>query len=223
MVKSRNHGTEAGPRSKLPPNLRTLNSEDTRTSHASASGLGWQLLRDQLELYLLHAGARCGSAWNVTDDMGKSKILVVDDNQVVLKAMEQKLRSEGFDVTKAAEAAEAFECARYDPPDLILLDINFPPDVAHGGRVVWDGFSIAKWIRQRVMGFNAPIIMITATDVSQLRDKVMDAGVAGIFQKPINPKSLLMAIQNALNARKSSPPKTASSPALQTNTVRILE
>src|ERR1700712_4363037 len=57
------------------------------------------------------------------------KILVVDDNPVVLKAFELKLKALGFQVLIAAEGATAVSLARQERPDLIVLDINFPPDV----------------------------------------------------------------------------------------------
>ena len=57
------------------------------------------------------------------------KILVVDDNPVVLKAFELKLKALGFTVLTATEGASAVSTARQQQPDLIVLDINFPPDV----------------------------------------------------------------------------------------------
>ena len=63
------------------------------------------------------------------------KILVIDDNIVFLKAMSMKLRALGYDVLTAVDGAAAVSTVRRIKPDLILLDLNFPPDVAHGGGV----------------------------------------------------------------------------------------
>src|SRR5690242_5558332 len=68
----------------------------------------------------------------------RKRILVVDDNKVILKAMAMKLKSSGYEVLMAEDGSEAVSTARQQKPDLILLDINFPPDVAHGGGVAWD-------------------------------------------------------------------------------------
>ena len=59
------------------------------------------------------------------------KILVVDDNEVILKTLSLKLGSAGYSVVTAIDGSAAVACARREKPDLILLDISFPPDVAH--------------------------------------------------------------------------------------------
>src|SRR5581483_10883936 len=53
------------------------------------------------------------------------KILVVDDNPVVVRALELKLKSSGFSVITAADGAEGVRAARKEKPELIVLDINF--------------------------------------------------------------------------------------------------
>ena len=72
------------------------------------------------------------------------KILVVDDDPVILKALTLKLDSEGYTVVKAVDGADALRVLQDEKPDLVLLDINYPPDVAHGGGVPWDGFLLMR-------------------------------------------------------------------------------
>ncbi len=67
------------------------------------------------------------------------KILVVDDNEVILKTISLKLQAAGYRAVTALDGAEAVASVRKDSPDLILLDISFPSDV---GGVEWDGFRI---------------------------------------------------------------------------------
>ena len=76
------------------------------------------------------------------------KILIVDDNEVILKTLSLKLTSAGYAVLTAIDGSAAVAAARRDKPDLILLDLSFPPDVAHGGGVPWDGFLIINWLRR---------------------------------------------------------------------------
>jgi response regulator RpfG family c-di-GMP phosphodiesterase len=59
--------------------------------------------------------------------IGPKKILVVDDNIVFLKAMSLKLRTSGYEVITAVDGASAVSSVRKLKPDLILLDLNFPP------------------------------------------------------------------------------------------------
>ena len=72
---------------------------------------------------------------------------------VVVKALEMKLKASGYDVLTAEDGSSAVATARKERPDLIVLDISFPPDVAHGGGVPWDGFLIMGWLRR----LNVPI------------------------------------------------------------------
>jgi len=55
------------------------------------------------------------------------KILVVDDNPVTLKALSLALEPKGYEVFTAVDGPEAFTIVRREKPDLILLDIFFPP------------------------------------------------------------------------------------------------
>jgi CheY-like chemotaxis protein len=105
--------------------------------------------------------------------LGRSrKILVVDDNPVVLKAFELKLKALGFQVLIASEGATAVSLARQERPDLIVLDINFPPDVGSSG-LQWDGFNIMQWMQRFQEVANIPVIIITSSDPSKLKDKAI--------------------------------------------------
>jgi len=126
------------------------------------------------------------------------KILVVDDSIVILKTLSMKLKSSGYHVLTAADGATAVSTVRRERPDLILLDITFPPDVAHGGGVPWDGFLIINWLRRMDEAKDIPIILITGTDPAQFKDRAVEAGVAGYFQKPINNDELLATIRQTL-------------------------
>src|SRR5438105_2044489 len=65
------------------------------------------------------------------------KVLVVDDNKVILKTLSLKLSANGYAIVTAEDGAAAVRAVRSEKPDLILLDVSFPPDVAHGGGVPW--------------------------------------------------------------------------------------
>src|SRR3954462_4681091 len=75
------------------------------------------------------------------------KILIADDNVVVLKTVAIKLKSVGYEVRTAMDGSTAISCVRRERPDLIILDINFPADGARGGGISWDGFLILDWLR----------------------------------------------------------------------------
>ena len=93
--------------------------------------------------------------------MNPKKILIVDDNLVIRKTIGMKLKTNGYQVLEAADGSSAVSIARHERPDLVLLDISFPPDVAHGGGVAWDGFLIMNWLRRMDEAKDIPIIIIT--------------------------------------------------------------
>ena len=90
------------------------------------------------------------------------KILVVDDNDIIVKTISVKLKSAGFQVFTAAEGAEAVAIVRKQKPDLIVLDISFPPDVAG---VPWDGFRIMDWLHRVDDSKKIPVIVIDRKSV----------------------------------------------------------
>lgn len=126
------------------------------------------------------------------------KILVVDDNKVILKTVLQTLTTKGYQVTTAIGGPEALSAVRREKPDLILLDLAFPPDAANVGGPLQDGFFIIQWLRRTPETENIPIIMISATDPEKFKDRAQSAGVFASFHKPIDPNKLLAAIQTAL-------------------------
>src|SRR6516164_6083537 len=83
-------------------------------------------------------------------------ILVIDDSPVLQRALVIKLRGYGYDVMTAEDGSAAVAAVGRMKPDLILLDINFPPDVANGGGLGWDGFLILQWLRRRREAFDTP-------------------------------------------------------------------
>lgn len=126
------------------------------------------------------------------------KILVVDDDPVILKTVGVKLSKAGFEVVTGHDGAEAITTARKENPDVIVLDINFPPDVA----VAWDGIGVMKWLQRMENGQTPPIIIITGSQQEHLREKALAAGALAFFQKPIDNESLIALINKTLDLRR---------------------
>jgi two-component system, chemotaxis family, chemotaxis protein CheY len=133
--------------------------------------------------------------------VGRGKrILIVDDDPVIIKTTSAKLKAHGYEVGAALDAAEAMSAVRQDKPDLILLDITFPPDVAHGGSVDWDGFKIISWLQRMDEAKDIPIIVITGGDPSKYRDRALNIGAAAFFNKPIQHDELLTVIRQIIGS-----------------------
>ena len=130
--------------------------------------------------------------------MNRKKILVVDDNPVILKTVSMKLTANGYDVVTAEDGAGAVSTVRKEKPDLILLDLSFPPDVGHGGGVPWDGFLIMSWLQRLEEAKKIPIIVITGGDPAKNKDRALAAGAVSFFHKPIDNDALLTIIRQTL-------------------------
>ncbi len=144
--------------------------------------------------------------------MSRTKILIVDDSVIIQKTLSMKLSSQGYDVVAAEDGGTAVSAARCERPDLILLDIGFPPDVAHGGGVAWDSFLIMNWLKRLDEAKDIPIIIITGGDPATLKDRCLAAGAIGFFHKPFDNDELLAAIAQALGgARAQAQPQPVRS------------
>jgi tubulin-specific chaperone A len=132
--------------------------------------------------------------------VNRKTILIVDDDRVVQATLSAKLKSVGYDVLEADDGAAAVSTVRRQKPDLILLDISFPPDVAHGGGVPWDGFLILNWLRRLDEGKDVPVIFITGSDPAKYKSRALAAGAVSYFQKPVATDQLLALIAKELTA-----------------------
>lgn len=135
-------------------------------------------------------------------DRKKILILIVDDNEVILKTLSFKLKANNYDVVTALDGSQALSAVRNQKPNLILLDISFPPDVAHGGGVPWDGFRMIDWFRRIDEAKDTPIIIITGGDASECKDRALAAGAVAFFRKPIDNDELVTTIQKVLSEHK---------------------
>lgn len=123
------------------------------------------------------------------------KILVVDDNEVVIKTISLKLQGAGYQVLTAMDGSSAVAAARKEIPDLILLDLTFPPEVAG---VPWDGFRIMEWFQRLDASRKIPIIVISASEDPADRQRATQIGAVAFFKKPLELEQLLKVIRATL-------------------------
>lgn len=96
------------------------------------------------------------------------KILIVEDEQTLSKALAFKLTSEGFKVLQARDGEEGLESALRNKPDLILLDIIMPK---------MDGLTMLNKLREDEWGKDVPIFMLTNLSNAEDVDKATKKGV----------------------------------------------
>lgn len=123
--------------------------------------------------------------------MAKRKVLVVDDEEDVVKALKLRLKANGFDVVLASDSIQAFTMANKENPDLIILDIMLP-----GG----GGFAVAERLKQSQVTQCIPIIFLTGISGGEKRAYTL--GASGYVMKPYHPEELLETIHRALDRNK---------------------
>ena len=133
------------------------------------------------------------------------KILVVDDNEVVLHAMSFLLKAKGYQVLLAETGAETLGILRKDKPDLILLDLDFPPDAGNIGGAMRDGFLLLDWARRMCAAEKIPVIIVSGLDPEQYKARAQAAGIPTFFRKPVDNQQLLAAIHKALGDAPEKP------------------
>jgi two-component system KDP operon response regulator KdpE len=120
--------------------------------------------------------------------MSKSgaRILVVDDEIEIMRALQRSLTAHGFEVFAASSGEEALEAVAHHRPDLMLLDLGLPG---------MSGLEVCKRVREQS---NLPIIVLSVKDAE--RDKVLalDLGADDYVAKPFGINEILARVRVAL-------------------------
>jgi len=118
------------------------------------------------------------------------RLLVVDDEPKLLRAVAVSLRGDGYDVTTARSGAEALINVAETLPDLIISDIRMP---------AMDGYQLARKLRDSPRTALIPIIFLTAKDTTADRIEGFRAGVDAYLTKPFDTDELLAIVAGILN------------------------
>ena len=116
-----------------------------------------------------------------------AKVLVVEDDERLLKMLQRTLTYEGFDVTTAGDGQEALVCIDDTPPDIIILDWMMPKLDGVG---VLEALSLAH--------NQTPVLMLTARDAVQYRVEGLERGADDYLVKPFEPIELIARVRALL-------------------------
>jgi DNA-binding response OmpR family regulator len=119
----------------------------------------------------------------------KKRILIVDDERDIVKALTIRLRGAGYEVVTAFDGAQGIFMAHKENPDLVILDIRMPAG---------NGFSVAEKLKQSTNTLAIPVIFLTGSPERNSEEKAMALGVRFYVKKPYDPEELLDAIKRAL-------------------------
>lgn len=119
-----------------------------------------------------------------------SKILVADDSRFQVALLTQALQEKGFEVVAAQDALQAGMVALRAAPDAIVLDINMP-----GG----SGIEVLKRLRHSTKTQRIPVVVVSGSGDSDIRQVALDLGVADFLAKPVDLDQLCNALTNLLS------------------------
>ena len=118
-------------------------------------------------------------------------MLVVDDEMLIRWSVAQILTNAGHDVAEAGSAEETLRCVGADPcPDVILLDYRLP-----------DSNDLRLLETIRGLAPRTAVIMITASDTSELVSGAIGLGVHCVLSKPVELHDLVPLVEQALASR----------------------
>jgi two-component system, OmpR family, KDP operon response regulator KdpE len=121
-----------------------------------------------------------------------TRVLVVDDDPAVCRAISTVLARDGFDVATAADALPALDAAAVVMPDIVVVDFNMPTC----------GLEVVRELKGRC-GDNVFVAVLTGDDHEQMRADCLAAGADAVLIKPIAPVELRRRLSAAAVALKT--------------------
>jgi FixJ family two-component response regulator len=123
----------------------------------------------------------------------RRRIAVVDDDPSVRKALARLLRASDLDAHAYGSAQQFLESLQTSAPDCLVLDLQMPE---------MNGLALQRELVRT--GIRLPVVIITGHDEPGIRARCLAAGVAAYLRKPLDDKTLLAAIENAIDVSGAS-------------------
>ena len=120
------------------------------------------------------------------EELDRRRILVVDDEERMVRFIRLNLEHDGFQVSEAFNGKQAVQRLRDVNPDLILLDVMMPD---------LDGFEVLEMVREIS---NVPVIMLTAKGEEDDRVRGLEIGADDYVTKPFSPRELVSRVRAVL-------------------------
>ena len=115
----------------------------------------------------------------------KRRVLVVDDDPLIVEIMQTILDLEEFEVDTATTGEQSLDLVQVRPPDVVVLDVMMPG---------MDGFEVCRRLKADPATSRIPVVLLTARDRDEDRRAGMDAGADAYVTKPFSPLSLIDTI-----------------------------
>src|SRR3989449_7537311 len=138
---------------------------------------------------------------------GGARILVVDDEIEIVRALQRSLTAHGYEVFTASSGEEALEAITHHRPDLMLLDLGLPGI---------SGLEVCKRVRAES---NLPIIVLSVKDAERDKVQALDLGADDYVPKPFGIDEVLARIRVAL--RHTAQVQSGTEPSFTTGPLQV--
>ena len=135
----------------------------------------------------------------MTSTTKRRKILIVDDDAILVLTLKRRLRTAGYEAVYALYALAAIDAAVSERPDLVVLDL---------GMARRNGYWVLQQLKALPKSATTPVIVLTGWGADDNQRRSFKAGAADFLQKPTDENELLASIERALG-KPSSEPKAA--------------
>jgi len=119
------------------------------------------------------------------------RVLLVEDEPVILRLLQVNFRLEGFEVDACADGEEALRRAEANPPDAVILDVLLPG---------LNGFEVCERLREQPATASVPVVMVTAQAQDEDRARGYALGVHEYVTKPFEPSELVATVRRLIGA-----------------------
>jgi two-component system phosphate regulon response regulator PhoB len=127
-----------------------------------------------------------------------ARLLVIEDEADLREVLEYNLRSAGYEVLVASDAAAGLKLAREHQPDLVLLDIMLPDA---------SGLDVCRTLKQSPQTRDTQVVMVTAKGEEIDRVVGFELGADDYVVKPFSTRELILRVQAILRRRHAKPPE----------------
>lgn len=128
------------------------------------------------------------SARVTTAPESRKRVLIVDDDPTMARALSLYMSLEGFECSVANNGMSALNEIELFPPDAVILDIRLP---------VLDGFAVCSHLRNGIQDNETPVIVLTGLPSADWREDMYEAGANEFFTKPCDFSELLKAVRRS--------------------------
>jgi CheY-like chemotaxis protein len=122
----------------------------------------------------------------------KSKVLIVDDNELTCMLMSRILEMSGYATMSVSGGTKALEFIQHKPVDIILVDVMMPE---------MNGIELCRQVKNNPLTSSIIVIILTASTDSYLKNELSEVGADGFIRKPFDVENFVSYIEQIYKDR----------------------